>query len=134
MAVTRDDLGNVQVDFVWGNFPIQPDADRGENTLDPALDNHSIATTGYANFPQFLPNYAGDGDTGFEAVVPKLVKLSQADAEAAIVAAKLVVGTVTQVIEGATAKNNGTVAAQSEAADSVVDEGTSIDLDVYLWD
>ena len=60
MAVTRDSLGNVQVDFVWGNFPLQPDADRGLNTLDPTLDNHSIATTGYANFPQFIPNYAGD--------------------------------------------------------------------------
>ena len=72
MAVTRDDAGNVQVDFVWGNFPLQPDADRGENTLDPTLDNHSIATTGYANFPQFLPNYAGDGDTGFETIIPDL--------------------------------------------------------------
>lgn len=84
MAVTRDDAGNVQVDFVWGNFPLQPDADRGLNTLDPTLDNHSIATTGYANFPQFLPNYAGDGDTGFELAVPALRNLTRVAAQAAL--------------------------------------------------
>ena len=89
MAVTRDDAGNVQVDFVWGNFPLQPDADRGENTLDPTLDNHSIATTGYANFPQFLPNYSGDGDTGFETVLPAIRGLKRVDAEDALTAAGL---------------------------------------------
>lgn len=89
MAVTRDDAGNVQVDFVWGNFPLQPDADRGENTLDPTLDNHSIATTGYSNFPQFIPNYEGDGDTGFEAVIPKLRGLTLSAANAAATGAGL---------------------------------------------
>ena len=89
MAVTRDDLGNVQVDFVWGNFPLQPDADRGEDTLDPGLDNHIIATTGYANFPQFLPNYAGDGDTGFETIVPNVRGLFLNAAQDAIEAAYL---------------------------------------------
>jgi len=89
MAVTRDDSGNVQVDFVWGNFPLQPDADRGENTLDPTLDNHSIATTGYSNFPGFIPNYAGDGDTGFETVLPQLLRLSRNAAQDALTAANL---------------------------------------------
>lgn len=89
MAVTRDDLGNVQVDFVWGNFPLQPDADRGENTLDPTLDNHNIATDGYANFPQFLPNYAGDEDTGFEVALPAIRGLKRNDATAALEAAGL---------------------------------------------
>ena len=27
----RDDAGNVQVDFVWGNFPMQPDDDRTDS-------------------------------------------------------------------------------------------------------
>lgn len=48
-----DDLGNVQVDFVWGNLPLQPDDQRGLNTLDPALDNHEIATEGYNGYPGF---------------------------------------------------------------------------------
>ena len=33
---------------------------------------HDIVTTGYNNFPEFLPNYAGDGDAGLEIVVPEL--------------------------------------------------------------
>lgn len=71
--------GNEQVDFVWGNTPLQPNTDRDaeggavvviepnaeENVgwsgysvypsgqLDPALDNHVIAVTGYNGFPGF---------------------------------------------------------------------------------
>jgi hypothetical protein len=85
----KDDLGNVQVDFVWGNFPLQPDELRGEDTLDPTLDNHVIATTGYANYPSFLPNYAGDGDTNPEVVLPELLRLSRSAAQAAATAAGL---------------------------------------------
>jgi hypothetical protein len=85
----KDDLGNVQVDFVWGNFPLQPDELRGEDTLDPTLDNHSIATTGYANYPSFLPNYEGDGDTDTEVVVPNFLRLDYGNAQDAADAAGL---------------------------------------------
>jgi hypothetical protein len=96
--------GNVQVDYVWGNFPLQPNDDRADDgyinvpqvedygwsqaryrtsgLLDATLSNHSIATTGYSNFPKFIPNYAGDGDTGFELVIPNLVRKTIAQAEA----------------------------------------------------
>ncbi|CAB4123941.1 PASTA_pknB domain containing protein [uncultured Caudovirales phage] len=84
----KDDLGNVQVDFVWGNFPLQPDEGR-DTPLDAALDNHVIATTGYANFPSFLPNYAGDGDTDPEVVVPNLLRLARNAAQDAADAAGL---------------------------------------------
>ncbi|CAB4153293.1 hypothetical protein UFOVP621_69 [uncultured Caudovirales phage] len=96
--------GNVAVDFVWGGMlPMQPDDDREDDgyftlpqvedaywsparlytseLLDDTLDSHSIATTGYANFPKFLPNYAGDGDTGFEVQIPNLVRKTIAQAE-----------------------------------------------------
>ena len=115
----RDDSGNVQVDFVWGNMPLQPNDDRsdqgssfgggsGDNgwastysatsdTLRTAdynnsssvqdlfnikvpADSHTIATTGYSNFPGYIPNYAGDGDTGLEAVVPNLLRLTRSQA------------------------------------------------------
>lgn len=79
----RDSGGNVAVDFVWGNLPLQPDDDRGEATLDAALDNHVIATTGYSNFPGFIPNYSGDGDTGLETVIPNLRGLFWPAAQAA---------------------------------------------------
>jgi hypothetical protein len=95
--------GNVQVDYVWGNFPLQPNDDRENDgyinvpqvedygwsqaryrtsgLLDATLSNHSIATTGYSNFPKFIPNYAGDGDTGFELIIPNLVRKTVAQAE-----------------------------------------------------
>jgi len=44
------------------------------NNLDykvPA-DSHTIATTGYSNFPEFIPNYAGDGDADLERIVPSV--------------------------------------------------------------
>ena len=31
MTYPVDDNGNVRVDFVWGNFPVQPDEQRGDN-------------------------------------------------------------------------------------------------------
>lgn len=67
---TIDDLGNVQVDFVWGNFPLQPNDDRNGDDLDYSLDNHVIADIGWSNFPGYIPNYAGDEDAALEAVVP----------------------------------------------------------------
>jgi hypothetical protein len=94
--------GNVAVDFVWGNVPMQPDDDREDNgyvnipqvedygwsqarvytseLLDDTLDNHIIATEGYSNFPSFIENYAGDGDTGLEVRIPNLVRKTIAQA------------------------------------------------------
>ena len=44
-------------------------------------NNHSIATNGWSNFPAFIPNYEGDEDSGFEAVVPTLMRKTLAQAE-----------------------------------------------------
>ena len=81
MTYPTDDAGHPQVDFVWGNMPMQPDDERGENTLDPALDNHVIADIGWSNYPAYIPNYPGDDDSGLEYVVPDLVRktISQAN-------------------------------------------------------
>ncbi|CAB5219444.1 hypothetical protein UFOVP221_74 [uncultured Caudovirales phage] len=82
MTYPVDDLGNVQVDFVWGNMPMQPDDERGENTLDPTLDNHVIADIGWSNYPAYIPDYSGDEDSGLEYVVPDLVRKTRSEAEA----------------------------------------------------
>lgn len=111
----RDDKGNVQVDFVYGNMPMQPDDDRLDAVVTPGnvenvgwtqgslfysaaleagdyevmqnnltymipADSHSIATTGYSNFPGFIPNYAGDGDSGLETVIPDLLRKTLSEA------------------------------------------------------
>ena len=74
-----DSSGNVFVDFVWGNFPMQPNDDRTDGTavevvannasgnyswtghsvypsarLNAALDNHAIAEADWAGYPAFV--------------------------------------------------------------------------------
>ena len=78
-----DSAGNVAPDFVWGNFPMQPNDERAaavtpanfaadsagdydwagttrvaSGRLDPALDNHAIAEAEWNNYPSFLPGAA----------------------------------------------------------------------------
>lgn len=81
-----DSSGNVAVDFVWGNLPMQPNDDRADGTptativvngpdnygwttkstvasarLDLTQDSHAIASSDYSGFPSFVPNSAGAG-------------------------------------------------------------------------
>lgn len=109
--------GNVQVDRVWGNVPMQPDDDRTDNgysfgggqgdqgwdstysytsdtlrisnytnnsavqglfTIRPTIaTDHVRADIGWSNFPGYIPNYEGDGDSGLEAVVPNVTRLNK---------------------------------------------------------
>jgi hypothetical protein len=73
-----DTAGNVQVDFVWGNFPGQPNDQRTANTdtatvgvggdpvtngskrLVPRLDNHDRILGGWNGYPGYLPNDKGE--------------------------------------------------------------------------
>jgi hypothetical protein len=62
-----DTAGEVAIDFVWGNFPMQPNDARPDTTagrLDPALDNHIIALSGWGGYPQFTANSAGEDVAG----------------------------------------------------------------------
>ena len=74
-----DSSGNLFVDFVWGNFPMQPNDDRTDGTavevvannatynkqwtgysvypsarLNPALANHAVAEADWAGFPGYI--------------------------------------------------------------------------------
>lgn len=63
-----DSAGNVAVDFVWGNFPLQPNDVREENggsLLAPTLDNHRIAYEGWNGYPLYTPNSAGPEGAGY---------------------------------------------------------------------
>ena len=83
-----DDGGDVRVDCVWGNMAMQPD-DQRDTPLDEELDNHAIAVYGWSNFPGFIPNYEGDGDSGLEAVVPDILRKTRAQAEELLYAVNL---------------------------------------------
>lgn len=172
MTYPVDDAGNVRVDFVWGNFPLQPDDQRvntggeGENiTTDGnwtviketgsstlaygwdtlnfttgdgggyrqqtfTWDNHEIATTGYSNYPSFIPNYLGDGDTGLEAVVPNLASFAVSAMDDAVVAAGLVYASTTTYV-GATTVNDGKIKTQSPAAGVKANIGATVTATFY---
>ena len=77
-----DDVGNVVVDRVWGNFPMQPNDVREENggeLLDPDLDNHEIAYEGWNGYPLYTPGVAGAEGAGY-IVVPSVVGQTTANA------------------------------------------------------
>jgi len=77
-----DDAGNVVVDHVWGNMPMQPNDVREENgggLLDPDLDNHNIAYEGWSGYPLYTPNTAGPEGAGY-IVVPSVLGQTTANA------------------------------------------------------
>lgn len=115
-----DTAGEVAIDFVWGNFPIQPNDARPNTTagrLDPALDNHIIALSGWNGFPLYNPNTAGEDVVGATdyVLVPSVIGLTTALAVDAMKDASLTVTTA------AGASNVGkTVTAVSRTAGSAV--------------
>ena len=101
-----DSAGEVAIDFVWGNFPIQPNDARPNTTagrLDPALDNHIIALSGWNGFPQYSPNTPGEdvaGPTDY-VLVPSVIGLTTALATDAMKDASLVPTTATAATNAA---------------------------------
>jgi len=90
--------GNVAIDFVWGNMPMQPNDDRPNTAtgrLDPALDNHIIALSGWGGYPQFTADSAGEdvaGSTDY-ILTPNVLGLTTALAQDALKDASF--GTIT---------------------------------------
>ena len=89
-----DSAGNVAVDFVWGNFPIQPNDVREENggsLLVPALDNHKIVYEGWNGYPLYSrPGLAGAEGSGY-IVVPSVIGQTKVNARDILEDAGLVV-------------------------------------------
>jgi hypothetical protein len=95
-----DTSGEVAVDFVWGNFPIQPNDVRPNavsavgtaGRLDPLLDNHIIALSGWGGYPLFTANSAGEDVAGATdyVLVPSVIGLTTALATDAMKDATLV--------------------------------------------
>jgi hypothetical protein len=127
-----DTAGEVAIDFVYGNFPIQPNDARPDaasatlsttvttrvaGRLDPALDNHINALSGWNGYPQYTPNTTGEdvlGPTNY-VLVPNVLGLTTALATDAMKDASLVPTTATA------ASNVGkTITAAARTAGSAV--------------
>jgi len=105
-----DTAGEVAIDFVWGNFPIQPNDVRPDaasatlsttvttrvaGRLDPAADNHIIALSGWNGYPLYNPDTAGEdvaGPTDY-ILTPNVLGLTTALAQDALKDASF--GTIT---------------------------------------
>lgn len=124
-----DSAGEVAIDFVWGNFPIQPNdarPDTAAGRLDPALDNHIIALSGWNGFPQYSPNTPGEdvvGPTDY-VLVPSVLGLTTALATDAMKDASLVPTTATAATNTATQPTQINVTTTT-AATVTVSGGTS---------
>jgi hypothetical protein len=114
--------GNVAVDFVWGNIPMQPNDDRAAaNRLDPKLDNHIIALSGWNGYPQFTPGSTGAdvlGQTDY-VLVPLVLGLTTALGKDALEDASLVVTTATAATNTATQPTRVNVTTTSAATVTV---------------
>ena len=102
-----DSAGEVAIDFVWGNMPIQPNdarPDTASGRLDPEADNHIIALSGWGGYPQFIANSAGEdvvGDTTDYVLVPNVLGLTTALAQDAMKDASLTVTTASAATNAA---------------------------------
>ena len=81
-----DDAGNVVVDFVWGNMPMQPNDVRAENggsLLDYTLDSHNIVEDGWNGYPLYTPNDPGSQTDSVDYItVPNVLGSVATDAAA----------------------------------------------------
>jgi len=105
-----DTDGEVAIDFVYGNFPIQPNdarpdaasatlsttvAARVAGRLAPLIGDHINALSGWNGYPQYTPNTTGEDVAGSVdyILVPSVLGLTTALAEDAMKDASLTVTT-----------------------------------------
>jgi hypothetical protein len=105
-----DTAGEVAIDFVYGNFPIQPNdarpnaasatlsttvAARVAGRLAPTIGDHINALSGWNGYPQYTPNTTGEDVAGSVdyILVPSVLGLTTALAEDAMKDASLTVTT-----------------------------------------
>jgi len=100
-----DSAGNVAVDFVWGNFPLQPNDVRlesGGSLLVANLDGHAIAYENWNGYPLYSrPGLAGLEGSGY-VVVPSVLGVATALASRILTDDGLTVTTATAATNTAT--------------------------------
>jgi hypothetical protein len=122
----------VQVDFAWGNIPMQPNDDRGMAQLDPTLDSHIIATSQYEGFPAFTPGAPFD-DTIPNVEVPDVVNMLTGLAYGAVDAVGLQYSVTDTRTAGATAENDSYVYSQTPAPGTLVNVGDTVYTVIYEY-
>lgn len=121
----RPAVGSDNLNTGWTTLSFDTGDGYGSRQQTFTWDNHDIATTGYSNFPAFLPNYGGDGDANLEVLMPKLIGLTYQAASAALTAIGITPDVNTSYV-GGTSANEGIVYDQEVPAGAPVSPGTSL--------
>lgn len=125
-----DTKGEVAIDFVWGNMPMQPNDARPDalvNRLAPALNDHIIALSGWNGFPQYNPNTPGEDVAGATdyVLVPDVRGFTTALAQDAMKDASLTVTTAAGATNTATQPTRVNVTATTTATVTITGGTTS---------
>ena len=99
-------------------------------TVSVPADNHSVALTGYSNYPAYLPNYAGDGDAALELPIPDISNLTATEA-LAVVSALGIYFNNTGTHIGATVANDGKWKSQDVSIGALLSAGDTINAVYY---
>jgi hypothetical protein len=110
---------------------MQPDDGR-VTPLDPDLDNHIIATSGYEGFPDFIQGYPYD-DTIRNVTMPNILGLTSGSAVTVLANAGITTYSSTTSSDGATSGNNGKVKSQNPGIGSVLNYGDSVSFVTYNY-
>jgi hypothetical protein len=92
-----DSAGNVAVDFVWGNMPLQPNDVRPVGSkLSYGIDTHNIAEDGWNGYPQYTPNNSGTQSGGVDYItVPSVLGMTTAIAQDTLQDVEMTITTAT---------------------------------------
>jgi hypothetical protein len=123
-----DSAGNIQVDFVWGNFPAQPNDVRTLSTdtnvaqdgtskrLLKGKDSHDIVYSGYAGYPSFSNgtkdiNNQYQGDAGKNTVALGTVNATTTATQATVGSYSIVVASAAGIAVGQGVASTGYISA-----------------------
>lgn len=128
-----DDKGNLVVDHIWGNMPMQPNDVRIENggdILDPDLDNHNIVYSGWNGYPLYSPNDPGEG-TGY-ITVPNILGLETATAIEVLVDAGFIEDDITTASAYTPAVDNVELTDDVATLSTAADHGFAVGDEVVI--
>ena len=144
-----DSSGNVAVDYVWGNFPAQPNDERADGTptitatanaaqnkqwtsystiasarLNPTLGNHADIETEWSGFPSYTENSVGKKSGGVYYIsVPNVLGLTTALALDALKDAGYEAGNITTATAATNAVSTITAVARTGTTATITSTG-----------
>lgn len=128
-----DTSGQVAVDFVWGNMPMQPNDDRPNavgavgtaGRLDPDESIHEIAMSGWGGYPLFTANDPGEELAGVAYIkTPNVLGYTATEAVDALKDSGYLAGSVTNTTGVTNTASEITAVARTTTAATITSTGS----------